>query len=252
MNEPEVDRDEVLVVEGVPVGRYRLRDRPVTAEFFESLVDVADAADAIVTAMKGWSVTSNDDALITEILARGAAVSRRYTFMTLPLQGAADVGTERKFALEAVPLTPTTPVTVGIIDLIRGAYPPGHPDEEVGTDEDIKRDVGSVLGGEWLGPLLGFSRVVVDGGRPVAMVIVNRAPGDAPIGGLWLSEICRAPDATYSGLGTELLRSVISECREAGETALSLAVTDGNPARRLYERLGFVPAMSITKVAVHD
>ena len=36
----------------------------------------------------------------------------------------------------------------------------------------------------------------------------------------------------------------------AGEEALSLAVTDGNPARRLYEKLGFVTAMSVTKLSL--
>ena len=45
----------------------------------------------------------------------------------------------------------------------------------------------------------------------------------------------------YVHRGTELLRELIDEAGASGR-ALSIHVEMNNPARRLYERLGFVPA----------
>jgi GNAT superfamily N-acetyltransferase len=42
------------------------------------------------------------------------------------------------------------------------------------------------------------------------------------------------------GIGAALLRGLAEAARSAGFAALSLSVEDGNPARRLYERVGFV------------
>lgn len=41
------------------------------------------------------------------------------------------------------------------------------------------------------------------------------------------------------GIGTMLLRHVIADARDHGAAAVELTVGDSNPARRLYERLGF-------------
>jgi GNAT superfamily N-acetyltransferase len=247
VSESTVDRPESLVVDGVRIGRYRLRDLPRTAELFAADVCAAQAADAVVASMAGWALTTTDAELIDRLLERGAVTSRRYALMSLVLSAAPSVA-ERRFSLQAAALTGETEVTPALIELIRSAYPEGHPDQEMGSADDIAGDLHRILAGEWLGPLHPVSRVLSDGGRPVAMIIVNRPPGRAPVGGLWLSEICRAPGPSYQGLGAELLLSVLDECRTSGEEALSLAVTDGNQARRLYERLGFLSVMSVTKV----
>jgi ribosomal protein S18 acetylase RimI-like enzyme len=42
------------------------------------------------------------------------------------------------------------------------------------------------------------------------------------------------------GLGGALLDAVLTQARERGLRAVSLSVEDGNRARRLYERAGFV------------
>lgn len=252
MSESTVELTDALVVDGVRIGRYRLRDQPVTAELFKVEVSTADAADAVVASMGGWALTTTDTSLVDELLARGAMATRRYSLMSLPLDVTAATAAEGLGLrdLATVPLTVDTEVTPGVVDLIRQAYPAGHPDQETGSDDDVERAMHRILEGEWLGPLHPASRLVIDGERPVAMIILNRPEGSAPVGGLWLSEICRIPDAAYAGLGADLLLAVLAECRQAGEQALSLAVTDGNPARRMYERLGFETAMSITKLII--
>lgn len=54
-----------------------------------------------------------------------------------------------------------------------------------------------------------------------------------------LVQIQLAPELQGRGVGEALIRQLIAEAREAG-ASLSLNVLHENPARRLYERLGFV------------
>lgn len=54
---------------------------------------------------------------------------------------------------------------------------------------------------------------------------------------IWVSDEHRG-----RGLGTRLLTGLIVEARSRGLPGLSLSVEEGNPARGLYERLGFTPA----------
>lgn len=45
-----------------------------------------------------------------------------------------------------------------------------------------------------------------------------------------------------NGLGAALMTQILEQARNRGFAAISLSVEDGNPARRLYKRLGFQPA----------
>ena len=51
--------------------------------------------------------------------------------------------------------------------------------------------------------------------------------------------IFRMPDTRLPGLGAAVLTRSIEILKADGEGRLGLAVTDTNPARRVYERLGF-------------
>ena len=100
----------------------------------------------------------------------------------------------------------------------------------------------------------GRSTVVRDKQRDsnpvVAMALINRMTGASPTGGPWVSEICRDPDPRYAGLGASLLRRVMVQLADDGESSLSLVVTEGNPARQLYERLGFRYVKSFRKLSI--
>jgi GNAT superfamily N-acetyltransferase len=51
--------------------------------------------------------------------------------------------------------------------------------------------------------------------------------------------VFRRPDPALPGVGPAMLVRAIEVLREDGEATLGLAVTASNPARRVYERLGF-------------
>mgnify|MGYP002641344995 CR=1 FL=1 len=81
---------------------------------------------------------------------------------------------------------------------------------------------------------------------PEASFDVVEADGE-PVGRLYVSrwdeeirivDIALLPSARGHGLGSQLLADLLRESAEAGK-AVSIHVEKENPARRLYERLGF-------------
>ena len=54
----------------------------------------------------------------------------------------------------------------------------------------------------------------------------------------WIHTICIVPEHQRKGIGTEVLRRAVAQAREQ-KISLYLSVLKVNPARRLYERLGF-------------
>jgi GNAT superfamily N-acetyltransferase len=79
-----------------------------------------------------------------------------------------------------------------------------------------------------------FNVVEVDG-EAGGRLYIHRTPNEYRIIDLALLPAHRA-----RGIGTQLLSEVIAEAERAG-TRVSLHVEVFNPARRLYERMGFVP-----------
>jgi ribosomal protein S18 acetylase RimI-like enzyme len=73
-------------------------------------------------------------------------------------------------------------------------------------------------------------------GEPAGRLYVHHGPNDIRI-----MDIALAPAFRGQGIGTELLASLIEEADESGRK-LSIHVEMNNPARSLYDRLGFRPA----------
>ncbi|MBR0689074.1 GNAT family N-acetyltransferase [Bradyrhizobium manausense] len=76
-------------------------------------------------------------------------------------------------------------------------------------------------------------RIVAVDGREVGWLQVQESPTD-----VHLLQFFIAPDQQGSGIGTEVLRSLLPTWRAMAKPVL-LTVLKNNPARRLYERLGF-------------
>jgi GNAT superfamily N-acetyltransferase len=200
--------------------------------------DPDEVADAVARGLTGHVVGATED-LGDRLAARGARVRRRFRRMRRPLDtdppppgwADADLGTGRR----AVPVGGVEPRA--ILPAWFAAYSrPGHPDAYPGTDDEAyaERLLPLLEGAE--GPILPWSRLVVDGdGRVLAGVLGI----DVPPHGDTIGEVFRDPAPAAAGLGAALLRRVAAVAAGDGVPALHLAVTDGNPAAQVYERLGF-------------
>lgn len=80
----------------------------------------------------------------------------------------------------------------------------------------------------------GWGRVLMLEGEPVGLLKVVREPPVWEIVQIQLGEKLRG-----RGIGGDLLRQVIAEAAASG-CGTKLSVLKANPARHLYERLGFV------------
>jgi ribosomal protein S18 acetylase RimI-like enzyme len=78
-----------------------------------------------------------------------------------------------------------------------------------------------------------FDLVLVDG-KPGGRLYVDRWPREVRI-----VDIALMPEHRGSGIGSRLLKRVFAEADGAGKP-VSIHVESYNPAKRLYERLGFV------------
>jgi ribosomal protein S18 acetylase RimI-like enzyme len=78
-----------------------------------------------------------------------------------------------------------------------------------------------------------FLVIEVDG-EPIGRLYVNRGPAV-----LGVMDIALLRDWRGRGIGSQLLNDLLAEAHAAG-SIVSLYVERHNPARRLYDRLGFV------------
>jgi ribosomal protein S18 acetylase RimI-like enzyme len=76
-------------------------------------------------------------------------------------------------------------------------------------------------------------QIVLWQGRPVGRLVVDRSAAR-----IHLVDIALVPESRGGGIGRTLLTALQGEAARAG-LPLRLSVYESNPARRLYERLGF-------------
>ena len=87
-----------------------------------------------------------------------------------------------------------------------------------------------------------FDIVLLDG-EPVGRLYVDRCESNFHI-----MEIAILPEFRGRGIGAELLTSVLAEATEA-KKPVRIYVIQGNPAKKLYSRLGF---QKIDEQGIHD
>ena len=85
--------------------------------------------------------------------------------------------------------------------------------------------------------------VVLDGERPIGRLYVDRRADE-----IRLIDIALLPEQRGKGTGGSLMRQTLAEARLAGKP-VRIHVERENPARRLYDRLGF---RSIEEQGVYD
>jgi ribosomal protein S18 acetylase RimI-like enzyme len=76
-------------------------------------------------------------------------------------------------------------------------------------------------------------QILVAFGRDVGQLSITRGPAEIYINGIYL-----LPAYQRQGLGSLILSDLLAEARQC-KRAVRLQVLVGNPARNLYERLGF-------------
>lgn len=78
------------------------------------------------------------------------------------------------------------------------------------------------------------AKIIQSGAKPIGLLKVVRNEFE------WeLVQIQLAPEFQRRGIGSMILRSLAAEARAAG-ASLRLTVLKASPAKRLYERLGFI------------
>lgn len=208
--------------------------------------EVGPVADALVTTLPGVRAMTDDDRLVEALVARGGVVQRRAHDYEYAL---ADVPAE--WATPVLPagydLTPTADATE-LVPAHVAAYPPDHPDHEAGLDHE--RELGGILGGHILGPFVPAASWVVRRGDVVAggILVVDRPAFDEMSPRLWVIDLFVSPEETGRGLGRALIQRSVRGAADAGHELVGLVVTDGNPARELYESTDFRLLLSGTNV----
>ncbi|MDA2809605.1 GNAT family N-acetyltransferase [Nocardiopsis sp. RSe5-2] len=230
--------------DGTPVMSYVDRSRPGAPMAADARAHGPGAARAALDRLAGWTVTAADG-LAEELVAGGGRPVRRAREMRRDLAGdPPPEGWADELPTPGLRLTGLGTDGEGLGELFSAflaAFPEDHPDRRPDRSEaDEFALLAALVGGRALGPVMDLSGLVVDDGdsgavRVGAALVVNDRPDEVP----WIGEVFRRPDRRYAGLGGLLLRRALGKAAEQGVPEVGLAVTEGNPAVRSYERLGF-------------
>jgi GNAT superfamily N-acetyltransferase len=222
------------------------------------VVSVDGPVDAVAAAFArerpGWRVATADEGLAEALVTAGGGIRRHLHQLEYDVRGAPPdpswSGPQLPGGLAVAPFHPVTPDTAATWLV---AYPPDHPDHdpEVTDVPAAVADLQLFADGKILGPLLtAVSAVAVarDGRVAGGVVVVDAAGEESWSGGPWVIEVFTHPRARGQGIATALLRRAVAVAADAGFDRVGLSVTDGNPARSTYERVGFVRTASARSI----
>ena len=203
-------------------------------------------APAVLRRLRGHRVVTSDTALADLLVAAGGTVQRRghdyaYDLSAAPPEWAAYP------APDGFTVTPGGDA-VALAEAHAAANPPGHPDHEEGLDHVA--DLRAMLAGEVVGPNVPDATwQVSDTTGPCGAVIVSeRQSAEHGTTICWVLDVFVHPRHQGRGLGGVLLRRAVAGAARAGYPVLGLVVSDGNPARVAYEKVGFRLTYSATNV----
>lgn len=219
--------------------------------------DVEHVADALVAAYPGHRVGVLDaPAVADRLVARGGVPARVRFVMDVDLTDVAVPAAVSGVVI--APMDAGRTLEYGIVST--RAYPPDHPDHEPSdaTAAAAAATLDRLVRGEALGPWLAEASFhAVDGSagdeRVVGLIVASEiARSVAHAGGPWVTDVFVDPGDAGRGVGRALIGATMVALARSGRTSLGLAVTAGNPARRLYESLGFVIGQDVRNVDLPD
>jgi len=216
-----------------PVGSYDRseRDGHVYADLFdrEPGVSAERTAEAVLEQLRGMRIAANEP-LGRALVAAGGKPLRHAHLMSHDLAVRPQWQEPPGYRLTDVDRPATD-----LVDAYRAAFGAGHVDHRDEPPERTLAELESHLSGREFGPLLRGSGLAVAGdGAVVGAILLGILLGDPPLNGPWLIEVFRDPE--HRGVGRALCERALAL---ADVPALGLMVTEGNPARGLYEALGF-------------
>ncbi|MGW3229685.1 GNAT family N-acetyltransferase [Kitasatospora sp. NPDC001095] len=237
--------------DGEPVLRYQLDEREGRpwADLLEVLDESADAAGFIRAELPGW-VVSGPPGLGRELAAQGARVLRHAHTLRRDLRADPPPADWAETPLrEGLRPVPCDRAPEELYEAWRAAFPAGHVDHYPGERAQVLAErLGPLLAGKTIGPVLPSSVLAVDAeDRVVAGLTLTDRDGRP-----WVADVFRHPERGYRGLGADLLRRAIGDAAARGLADVTLVVSEGNPARRLYESLGFLLQETSLTVVVPD
>lgn len=244
------EREALCDAEGREVATYEagIRDGLPLAHGLAAVegVRLGNVAEIVVRRLRGHIVETTAP-LGELLLAAGATLRRRSVLMTCDPAAPRDpVPTPEGVLLGPALGCPTDELLDAYID----AFPPGHPDHHAGVDRDGHRELlRSLMDGEVIGPLLGCSRTAAAAGRMAGAALIMEMPGEPPLAGPWVGELFRHPGAPR-GTGAAMLAAALDRAAEDGLPRVGLRVSADNPARRLYDALGFTETRTSVAVLV--
>jgi mycothiol synthase len=222
-------------LDGRPLARMRVREEDRVAGRTRLLpgADVEDVAAQARVELAGFRLATTDSALADALAATGVPVQR--------------VAVDMVHDLADVP--PSAPLPRGwtlapggwdadLATAVVEAYGSGHVDGPW-TDENSAEMAGIYGAGAALPPLSAATARVLDPDRRSAGHILCAGPVPWTEEGAWILTVGLARRAQGQGLGRALISHAVRGAREAGQPRLGLSVTEGNPARRLYDAAGF-------------
>jgi hypothetical protein len=223
----DIDRPErrTLIDEnGLPIARYvrAERDGRAIADLLELAVPVERAVPYVAGELAGMRIAGSEELGRALVQHAGARLHRHAHVYSHDLR-------ERPPQADDYVCTPVDRPATELLPVYLAAFGPGHPDRM--QPHEAARHLDAILAGK-LGGLLEGSGLAIVGGDVVAAALIGSvADAPPPFGGPWIMEIF----STARGAGRALLRRALNRT----EGSLGLAVTDGNPAERVYVDLGF-------------
>jgi GNAT superfamily N-acetyltransferase len=196
----------------------------------------------------------DDPSAAAASIASGGHLQRHSVEMVLDLAQSSPAPTVAD-GFSVAPMNPDRAAEYG--GVVSRAYPPEHPDHEPADSDASSAAQGilEVIRGESMGPwIAGASLHIADlSNRIVGLILVTETTASGTsVARPFVTDICVDPAEAGRGLGTALLAASAGRVADLGWSTLTLAVTVGNPAQRVYERLGFRVSSEAWRIETAD